>query len=183
LFGLTVKWKHNRLDRLTRLAERIDAASDRDRKLVADATQVEELRVRGAAELHEILRGFVDKLNGKLSDRAVLLDPPRFSRDGFDDDRNLFQINLRGRLLQVEFASTDSPTENDDFKRPYILRGTVRSFNQDLLLHNTVDEQLIFYCPDRSKPDGAEWYFFDERTYRTGRVGEEYLITEMERLL
>jgi hypothetical protein len=180
LFGLVAKWKRKRPDRLTRLAQEIEAIAARDRKVVEEATHVEELRVRGATELHGILRHFVDKINDKISDRAIVLDPPAFSKEIFDDDRNLFQINLRGRLLQIEFASTDALSENDDFKRAYVLRGTVRSFNQDLLLHNTVDEQLIFYCPNSQ---GAEWYFFDERTYRTGRVAEEYLITEMERLL
>jgi hypothetical protein len=61
-----------------------------------------------------------------------------------------------------------------------VLRGAVHSFNQDLLEHNTIDEQSIFYCPNAN---GAEWHYFDERTYRTGRVGEDYLITEMQRVL
>ncbi len=148
--------------------------------MIEESAQVDELRSRGAADLHRICRVFVDKVNGRLSDGAVLLDPPLFSEENFDEGHNLFQINLRGRLLQMEFAATGDLYERDDFKRPYVLRGTVRSFNQDLLEHNTVDEQLIFYCPSA---DGAAWYFFDERTYRTGRVGEDYLITEMERLL
>jgi hypothetical protein len=180
LFGLAAKWKRKRPDRLTRLVKRIEAVAGRDRDLMEEATQTDELRLRGAAELHHILRVFVDKVNGRLTDRAILLDPPDFSVDIFDDDRNLFQINLRGRLLQIEFSATDGLTESDDFKLPYVLHGSVRSFNQDLLLHNTVDEQLIFYCP---KAEGAEWHFFDERTYRTGRVAEDYLIREMERLL
>lgn len=141
---------------------------------------MEDVRATGAVDLHAICRVFVDKVNGRLSEPAVLLDPPSFTESNYSDGPNFFQINLRGRLLQIEFTATDTPYENDDFKRPYVLRGTVRSFSQDLLQHNTVDEQLIFYCPGT---DRAEWYFFDERTYRTGRVGEDYLITEMERLL
>jgi hypothetical protein len=180
LFGLAAKWKRKRPDRLTRLARAIEAIAERDRKLIEESTQVDALRTRGAAELHEICRVFIDKVNGRLPDRTVLLDPPTYAETDYDDDHNLFQINLRGRLLQIEFSATGELYENDDFKRPYILRGAVRSFNQDLLMHNTVDEQLIFYCPSGG---GAEWYFFDERTYRTGRVGEDYLITEMERLL
>lgn len=142
---------------------------------------MEQLRSHGAARLHELCRLFVDKLNGNLTDhQAILLDPPTFDESNFEDGPNLFQINLRGRLLQIEFAATGELYETDDFKKPYVLRGTVRSFNQDLLQHNTVDEQKIFYCPNVG---AADWYFFDERTYRTGRVGEDYLISEMERLL
>jgi translation elongation factor P/translation initiation factor 5A len=39
---------------------------------------------------------------------------------------------------------------------------------------------MIFYCPDG---DQAAWYFMDSRTYRTGRVSEDYLISELEQLL
>lgn len=180
MFGLAAKWKRNRPDRLTRLARAIEAVAERDRKLVEEGAHVELLRARGAADLFKICRDFVDKVNRKLSDQAILLDPPSFPQGHFDDDNNLFQINLRGRLLQIEFSATDELYENDDFKLPYVLRGTVRSFNQDLLEHNTVDEQLIFYCPNGN---GADWHYFDERTYRTGRVAEDYLITEMERVL
>ena len=180
MFGLAAKWKRNRPDRLTRLAKEIEAVAERDRKLIEESAHVELLRARGAVDLHGICRAFVDKLNDKLSDQAILLDPPSFGEGDFDDDKNLFQINLRGRLLQIEFGATDELYETDDFKLPYVLRGGVRSFNQDLLQHNTVDEQMIFYCPHG---DGAVWHYFDERTYRTGRVAEDYLITEMARVL
>jgi hypothetical protein len=177
---LVAKWKRNRPDRLTRLTRAIEAIAERDNKLIEESTQVDQLRSRGAAELHGICHVFVEKVNGLLSESSVLLDPPSFAEGDFQDGPNLFQINLRGRLLQIEFAATGELYETDDFKRPYVLRGSVRSFNQDLLQHNTVDEQLIFYCPNGG---GADWFFFDERTYRTGRLGEDYLISEMERLL
>ena len=180
MFGLVAKLKRNRPDRLTRLARAIEAITERDNKLIEESTQVDQLRSRGAAQLHEICHLFVQKVNGRLSERSVLLDPPSFSEGDFQDGPNLFQINLRGRLLQIEFAATGELYESDDFKRPYVLRGAVRSFNQDLLQHNTVDEQMIFYCPSGG---AADWFYFDERTYRTGRLGEDYLISEMERLL
>jgi hypothetical protein len=181
LFGLAAKWRKHRPDRLTRLAEAIEAIGDRDRKLIEESTQVDHLRSRGAVDLYAICRLFVDKVNGRLSEPAVLLDPPTFvERNYHDGGPNLFQINLRGRLLQLEFAATDELYEQDDFRRPYVLRGAVRSFNQDLLDHNGVDEQLIFYCPE----DGiARWYFFDGRTYRTGLLAEDYLASGLERLL
>ncbi len=105
-----------------------------------------------------------------------------------------FQINLRGRLLQFQFASTEELTSRDDFRRPYVLSGSLRSFNQEALSQSCVDEQLLFYCPEPAEvngagvagPDGARsaaWYYFDPRTHRSGPVGEEYLAETLERLL
>ncbi len=106
---------------------------------------------------------------------------PSLREENFNDSGvNLFQINLRGRLLQLEFAATAELFETDDFRRPYILRGSIRRFNQELLDSNTVDEQLLFCCPIGAT---TPWYFFDPRTYRTGRVSEDYLVAELERLL
>jgi hypothetical protein len=176
-----VKWKRNRRDRLSRLAEAIEAIGEQDRKLIEESARVDHLRSRGAVDLHGICRSFVDKVNARLSEAAVLLDPPSLREENFNDSGvNLFQINLRGRLLQLEFAATNELFETDDFRRPYILRGSIRRFNQDLLDRNDVDEQFLFCCPNR---DTAPWYFLDPRTYRTGRVSEDYLIGELERLL
>lgn len=181
MFGLAAKWKKNQPDRLSRLAKSIEAIGEHDRKLVDESAHVDRLRAQGAADLHEICRKFVEKINAKLSDPAVLLDPPAFSTEQYNDSGpNLFQINLRGRLLQLEFEATEELYSRDDFRQPYVLRGTVRSFNQDLLDQHGVDEQMIFYCPGAG---GAAWYFLDGRTYRSGGVSEDYLISEMEQLL
>jgi hypothetical protein len=166
---------------MTRLARAIDAIGEQDRKLVDESTRVDRLRGQGAVDLHEICRKFVEKLNARLADPAVLLDPPVFSAEHYNDSGpNLFQISLRGRLLQLEFEATEELYSRDDFRQRYVLRGSVRSFNQDLLDQHGVDEQMIFYCPNDSQ---AAWYFLDGRTYRAGRVSEEYLISEMEQLL
>jgi hypothetical protein len=166
---------------MTRLAAAIEALGDRDEKLIEEHRKVGRLRLQGAIELYGFCRRFVDGLNAKLSQPAVMLSPASYSGESFDDaGSNLFQINLRGRLLQLEFFATDELYEHDDFRLPYILRGAVRSFSQEFLDSNSIDEQMIFYCPN----DGhATWYFFDGRTYRSGEVGEDYLATEMERLL
>jgi hypothetical protein len=178
---LAAKWKRKRQDRLTHLARAIEAIGETDRKTIAESAEVEQMRQRGAMDLYRICSTFVNKVNSKLTEPAVLLDPPAFQESSFNDGGvNLFQINLRGRILQLEFAPTSELYEQDDFRHPYVLRGAVRSFNQDFLENHTVDEQMIFYCP-RHAP--ACWFFFDGRTYRTGRVGEHYLVTELERLL
>jgi hypothetical protein len=181
LFGLAAKWKKRRPDRLGRLADAIEAIGERDRKLIEESTHVDHLRSRGAMELYGVCRSFVDRVNARLSAPAILLDPPSFVERNYNDGGpNLFQINLRGRLLQLEFEATDELYESDDFRRPYVLRGAVRSFNQDSLDNNGVDEQMIFYCPDQNT---VRWYFLDGRTYRTGLLTEDYLVSEMERLL
>ena len=181
MFGWSAKWKGNRPDRLTRLAKAIDEIGDHDRKALEESSHVDQLRAQGAVELHGICRRFVDRLNAKLAEPDVVLDPPDFSAENFSDSEpNLFQISLRGRLLQLTFEVTDKLYSRDDFRLPYILRGSVRSFNQDLLEQHGVDEQMIFYCPNNGRPT---WYFLDARTYRSGRVSEDYLFSEMEQLL
>ncbi|HEX4275272.1 MAG TPA: hypothetical protein VHZ74_07965 [Bryobacteraceae bacterium] len=185
MFGWAAKWKERRPDRLTRLARAIESIAESDRKVIDESTRVDDLRAQGALDLHRICSAFVDKVNAKLSDPAILLDPAVFEERNYNDGGlNLFQINLRGRILQIEFGPTDELYEDDDFRRPYVLRGAVRSFNQDLLDHGSIDEQMIFYCPsDHSSSNDARWHFFDGRTHRSGLVAEHYLITEMERLL
>jgi hypothetical protein len=181
LFGWAEKWKKRRPDRLTRLANAIEAIAESDQKLIDESARVDDLRSRGALDLHRICSVFVDRVNARLSDPAVMLDPSFYEEANYNDGGlNLFQINLRGRILQIEFGPTAELYEDDDFRRPYVLRGAVRSFNQDLLDHGSVDEQLIFYCPSEQ---GPRWHFFDGRTHRSGFVGEHYLIAEMERLL
>lgn len=149
--------------------------------MIAQSAQVDLLRIRGALDLYRLCSAFVGKVNDQLSEPAILLDPRSFSEGSYNDGgMNLFQINLRGRILQLEFGPTTELYEDEDFRHPYVLRGAVRSFNQDSLEHGSVDEQLIFYCPAN---DAGFWYFLDGRTYRSGRVGENYLVSEMERLL
>jgi hypothetical protein len=181
LFGWAVNWKRNRPDRLTRLAKAIEALGESDRRLIAETSDVDRLRSRGAMDLYRVCSVFVEKVNGKLREPAILLDPPTYSEGSYNEEGpNLFQINLRGRILQIEFSPTGELYEDDDFRWPYVLRGAVRSFNQDLLDLSSVDEKMIFYCPING---AGVWHFFDGRTYRSGRVTENYLVAEMERLL
>lgn len=181
MFGSAVNWKRKPKDRLGHLARAIEAIAGRDQKLVEESEKVDRLRAEGAAALYEICRKFVDDLNARLSEPALVLDPPEWKEGSFDDAGvHLFQISLRGRLLQVEFAATEEPFSTEEFKHRYVLRGGIRSFNQNFLERDTVDEQAIFYCPHES---GDAWHFFDTRTYRTGAVDVEYFAGELERLL
>jgi len=63
---------------------------------------------------------------------------------------------------------------------PYILSGAVRCFNQQLLERDLIEEQLLFYTLEKSR---NLWRFFDVRTYRSGPVDAEYLISLLEQLV
>jgi hypothetical protein len=176
-----VKWIHQPQDRLGRLAKAIEAIAEQDEKLLNESETVDRLREEGAAAIYKICRNFVDELNRRLSQPVLVLDPPEWNAGNFSDSRpNLLQISLRGRLLQFEFEATDEPYSSEDFRYKYVLRGGVRSFNQNLLENDTVDEQQIFFCPHET---GAHWHYFDPRTYRTGTLSMDYLAGELERLL
>lgn len=166
---------------MSRLAAAIEAIGGRDQNLIQESALVDSLRSEGAAALHKLCRDFVDDLNGRLTQPVLVLDPAEWNPDNFNDSgANLLQISLRGRLLQLEYAPTEEPYSSEDFRHRYVMRGGVRSFNQDLLEHDTVDEQQIYFCPHET---GAQWHFFDARTYRTGILDMDYLANELERLL
>ena len=181
MFGLGGKWKRHSGDRLERLARSIEAIAERDRQFVDESSLVDKHREEGAAQLYALCREFVDNLNQIMAEPALVLDPPSWSAESFrESGPNLIQISLRGRLLQLEYESTEEPWCTEDFRHRYVLRGDVRSFNQNFLEQDTVDEQQIFFCPLES---GSAWHFFDTRTYRTGLVSLDYLASELERLL
>jgi hypothetical protein len=166
---------------LSRLAEAIETSAARDRRRIHEAERIDHLRAAGAADLYSICRELVDSLNARLTEPAVVLDPPVYSSENFDDGRpNLFQIKLRGRLLQIAFAATPELISTEDFRCPYILSGAVRSFNQELLDRHVMEEQNIFYCLDGP---GGRWFFSDRRTYRNGRLSADFFARELARLL
>ncbi len=175
------RWKKNRTDRLTKLARAIELLGERDQNLLSESSRVDRLRIEGAVALHALCREFTEALNGKLTSPAVVLDPADYRAEHFNDGvPGLFQINLRGRLLQLEFEATEELYSKEEFRRPYVLFGTVRSFNQDFLTHNTVGEKSIFYCPEGA---GGKWYFFENRTYGSGEVNTDFFIGELQELL
>jgi len=167
--------------RLKRLAESIDALAVKDERFLNRAHEIAEARCHAAAALHAICSDFVSSVNRLLSNGQVELDPPDFNGDAFRDDGvNLLQINARGRILQIEFEATDELTSTEEFRVPYTLKGAIHCFNQELLDHNQVEEQFIFYLFER---DRRMWWFFDARTHRSGPFDQDYLISLMEQLL
>jgi hypothetical protein len=168
-------------DRLKRLARNIDALAKKDEEHLRRAHEMQALRRKAAGQLHAVCAEFARALNELTSHTELKLDPPDFNPDAFrDSDVNLFQLNARGRILQIEFEATEELTSSEDFRIPYALHGAVRGFNQELLAQNLVREQLLFYTIQRT---GNMWRFFDARTYRTGPFDQDYLIGLLEQLV
>jgi hypothetical protein len=168
-------------NRLKRLARSIEALAYRDQNLLTRAREIAALRRRAAAELHSTCAEFVVSLNRLLSLEAVVLDPLDFGEGAFrEEGRNLIQINVRGRILQIEFGSTAELVSTEEFRIPYTMDGSVRAFNQELLDKDIVEEQLLYYTLEK---DRKWWRFFDARTYRSGPFDQEYLVSLMEQLI
>jgi len=167
--------------RLKRLAESIEALADKDAGRLRRVREIAALRRAAANDLHSICAGLVAGVNRLLTRIEVELDPSAYNPDSFQEDSvNLFQINVRGRLLQISFSATPELVSTEDFRVPYTLDGSIRAFNQELLDKDIVEEQLIFYTLENHK---RMWRFFDARTYRTGPFDQEYLIGLLEQIL
>jgi hypothetical protein len=167
--------------RLKRLAESIDALVEKDENSLGRVREVRALRRAASAELYGICSNFVVAINGLLARGEVVLDPPEYADGAFQEESaNLIQMNVRGRILQVEFEATLELLSTEDFRIPYTLQGVVRAFNQELLDKDIIEEQLIFYTCEKHK---KMWRFFDARTYRSAPFDEEYLIALMEQLI
>jgi hypothetical protein len=167
--------------RLQRLAREIEALADKDEEAIRRSRDVADARRRGATELYSVCAQFVNAVNRLLRSPKVALDPPEYNEESFHEDApNLLQVNVSGRILQVEFESTPELVSTEDFRVPYTLSGAVRAFNQALLDKDLIEEQLIFYTIEKDK---TMWRFFDARTYRSGAFDQDYLVGLMEQLL
>jgi hypothetical protein len=168
-------------NRMKRLAQKISELADKDAGLQKRTREMGQLRRAAASELYAICREFVSCLNRLMQSSELLLDPDEFSESAFQDDAlNLIQISVRGRILQIGFSAPTELVSTEDFRVPYTLAGSVRAFNQELLEKEIIEEQLVFYTIEK---DRKMWRFFDPRTYRSGTLDQEYLISVMEQLI
>jgi hypothetical protein len=169
------------LARLARLAAQIDLLEEKDRTSMKREREIGALRHSAAAGLHAICADFAASLNALLSSSEVLLDPPEFAAERFQQHLPLLiQLSVRGRILQVTFTATNELVSTEDFRIPYTLSGSIRAFNQQLLDKDLIEEQLLFYTLE--KPVHM-WRFFDARTYRSGPFDQAYLVSLMEQII
>ena len=166
-------------DAIVRLARQIDAARTAERFLV-NATEVANLRRRGACELHRICADFVSSVNTTLSEAALDLSPTTFPPEMFRESGvNLIQISSQGREIQFAFEAPSQMVSTEKFLVPHIREGEVRTYNQAMLERFEIRSQLLFFCVQE---DTAGWRFFDWRTRHTGPVTPELLAVLMEPL-
>jgi hypothetical protein len=169
-------------DRLKKLAQNLDALAEKDDLLLRQTQEVERLRRAAALQLHTICRNFVEMLNPMLERMRLELQPEEYTEGSYSDERpNLLQLNAHGRVVQMEFSATETLTSTEHFRKPYILEGSIRCFNQELLERLEIQEHQLFYCVDERRQHA--WYYFDARTYRSGLFNQEYLVALMELLV
>lgn len=176
-------WRERLLpkDRLKRLALRIGRLTEKDQAQIRHEEEVTEMRRRAAVELYGICEKFVAAVNGLVEESAVELSPADFWLESFRDDRpNLFQINVRGRIVQLEFSAPDRLISTENFRVPYILEGSVRCFNQAFLDRDAIEEQSLFFCLEKNR---RVWRYFNNRTYHTGVIEQDFLIGLLEQVL
>jgi hypothetical protein len=167
--------------RLKTLASKIEAVAQKDLERVRKAQEAVRLRSRAAAELHAVCRELVDTINGLLPKPLVELAPAEYTPESFHEDGpNVFQINISGRIVQLEFRATEAPSSTEKLATPYVLEGVVRAFNQELLDLSLVPEQQLFCCPQAGK---LNWVWFDTRSQRASLLDQERLISLLERLV
>lgn len=167
--------------RLKKLAAHIEALAQKDEMAAQRAREIDSTRNAAAAELYAICAEFVNGLNRLLPQPEVMIDPADAEGATLDDHpRCLIQINVRGRILQIEYEPTTELISTEEFRVPYTLAGSVRAFNQELLEKDLIEEQLVFFTIEKHR---SMWRFFDPRTYRSGPFDREYLISLMEQLI
>jgi hypothetical protein len=167
--------------RLKKLAEGIAALTGKDELVHEHAREIAAARNTAANEMYAICAEFVAGLNRLLPLAEVIIDPaPSDSAYFREESPNLIQINVRGRILQIEYLATAELVSTEEFRVPYTLSGSVRAFNQELLDKDLIEEQLIFFTLEKHR---RMWRFFDPRTYRSGPFDQEYLVSLMEQLI
>ena len=168
-------------ERLKKLAQRIDALAKKDENVIEKTREIASLRRQASLELYGICSDFVRELNELLARTELEFAPESYRPDSFPEHGvHLFQINARGRILQIKFAATQDLVSTEDFRVPYILEGAIRCFNQRLLDQDLIEEQLLFYTLEKRR---KMWRFFDARTHRSGPFDADYLIGLLEQLV
>ncbi len=168
-------------DRLRKLVRKIEATAKQDEERLRQAQEIGRRRASAALDLHTTCAAFVDSVNQLLPSPMLELSPSAYTPESFrDPGSNVFQINVSGRIVHLEFQATDTLTSIEKFRIPYILEGSLRSFNQELLDMSAIPEQLLFCCLDRNK---LSWLCCNPRTQQAAPLDQEHLITVLDRLV
>jgi hypothetical protein len=175
-------------DRIRRLARKIEDLRRKDESSAARRNDIHRQRQQAAERLHGLCDKFVARVNALIKEDQLILVPSEFPSETSDECRLQFMINVRGRVLLIDLEPPPSLVSTELFRKPYILQGEVRFFNQELLDDSRVEENGLFFCPNEGAKDGAgrrqgEWLFWNGRTYKSGPVDDEYLAELMDQLM
>ncbi len=175
-------------DRFRRLGQKIEDLRRKDEAAAQRRQEIFHQRDLAARSLHEICRRFVERLNVYIQDDPLQLVPPEMPDDPDEESRQQFMLNVRGRMLLISLEAPPTLVSNENFRKPYILQGEVRFFNQELLDDARVEEHGLYFCPAEGPKDGGGrriglWMFWNGRNYKSGPVDEEYLASLLEQLM
>jgi hypothetical protein len=179
-------------DRIRRLARKIEDLRRKDETASSRRHEIHRQRHEAAERLHKICECFVEQVNGMIKEDQMMLVPAEFTEesnhDSPDDSRMQLMLNVRGRVLLIDLEPPPSLVSTELFRKPYILQGEVRFFNQELLDDSRVEEHGIFFCPNEGAKDAnghraGAWLFWNGRSYKSGPVDDGYLAELMEQLM
>ncbi len=172
---------HNSDERFRRLASRIEELRRKDERTHQHRIDVQRQRIEGAARLWQVCRDFADHLNTYVEQDRLELSPPDPPTEITEDSQVQLLLNVRGRIVLLEIRVPGTLVAAENFRKPYILEGEIRFFNQETLEEDRVEEHGIFFCP--AEDHGGAWLYWNGRTYRSGRVDEDYLAGLLEQII
>ena len=177
-------------DRYRRLAQKIEELRRQDEAFLARRNEITRQRDQAVRELHQICRRFTEHLNSYIKQDHLDLLPPELPEELDEDCRLQIMLNVRGRVLLIALEAPASLVSTDSFRKPYILQGEVRFFNQELLDDSRVEEHGLYFCPGEGGRDGPKggarrgaWVFWNGRNYKSGPVDEDYLAGLLEQIM
>ncbi len=168
-------------ERFRKLARRIEELRRKDEEVQTFRTKVRASRQEALQRLWGTCRSFADALNAYVNHDRLELTPPDPPDELPDEDPIQLMLNVRGRVLLLDLRAPENLIASDNFKKPYILEGDVRFFNQELLESDRVEEHGIFFCPGEG--ERGAWLFWNMRSYKSGVVDEGYLASLLEHIL
>ena len=175
-------------DRIRRLARKIEDLRRKDDSANLRRKEIFKQRVEAAQRLHAVCRVFVEKIDGMIKEDQMTLVPDEFPVSTNEDCRLQYMLNVRGRVLLIDLEPPQQLISTELFRKPYILQGEVRFFNQELLGDSRVEEHGLFFCPNEGLRDGdgrrrGEWLFWNGRSYKSGPADDSYLAELMDQLM
>ncbi len=175
-------------ERFRRLAQKIQELRRKDEAAHSRANEIARQRGEAARELYDICQRFAERLNSYVREDRLELIPAEFPEDQAEGDHSQLMLNVRGRVLLIALEAPGTLVSTDNFRKPYILQGEIRFFNQELLNEARVEEHGIYFCPGEGpkNPGGGRrgaWLYWNGRNYKSGPVDEEYLAGLLEQLM